>query len=89
MKNVINRCENCEKPFQHRRGDGVELCGTCAPLPERERYVLAVSEAERTQARLSRLAKTPLHLLYPEMTEGLARLQEARPSAEAWKARRA
>lgn len=86
--NVVNRCENCAQPFQHRRGDGRELCGACAPLPVRERYVLAVTDDMRTQDRLSRLAKTPLHELYPSMAEGLARLQEARPSAEAWKAQR-
>ena len=50
--------------------------------------MLAVTDDMRTQDRLSRLAKTPLHELYPSMAEGLARLQEARPSAEAWKAQR-
>ena len=78
--NVVNRCRECGKAFQHRRGDGVEACGRCVDLGP---------STTRTQGRDRLLAQTPLHKLYPEMIEGLARLQEARPSAEAWKRGRA
>lgn len=76
--NVVNRCEDCGKAYQHVRGDGVATCGRCVELGP---------TTTRTQERDKLLASTPLHKLYPEMTEGLARLQEQRPSAEAWKAR--
>ena len=74
--NVVNRCRECGKAYQHRRGDGVAECGRCVDLGP---------TTTRTNARDVLLAKTPLHQLYPEMTEGLARLQEQRPSHAEWK----
>ena len=94
QKNVVNRCRECGRVFQHRREDRQQTCSTCAPPKSRERYgapKLRDRASERAQAqararaRDTLLARTPLHVLYPAMLAGLARLQEARPSFEAWK----
>lgn len=93
--NVVNRCRCCGKAYQHPRGDRQQTCPTCSPPKPRERYAAPVTRDRssewaqaqaKAQARDTLLARTPLHELYPAMTEGLARLQEARPSHAEWKA---
>jgi hypothetical protein len=83
ITNYIKSCARCGAAFRQRRGQNARYCTSqCMRWADRERerdrHELAKSR------RMTELATTPLHVMYPGMVAVLECVAQQRPSWAAW-----
>ncbi len=83
ITNYVKSCARCGSAFRQRRGENAKFCTMqCMRWADRERerdrHELAKSR------RMTELASTPLHVMYPGMVDVLERVQRQRPSWADW-----